>query len=126
MSAIEKKIKEHERESRRLSRKYPSQQEEVSAKYGEVQEAWTTLCAASTARDGALGAAYTLHKFQVRWATLYSLLTLVGIALFEAPSFNGLSGVNMRRNSIVPGPLCNLVVATNGNVPGSSFLLLTL
>ena len=64
MSAIEEKIKLHEKEAKNLSCKYPAQSNEVQAKFKEVQDAWNSLCDSSSSRDNNLKDSYTLHKFQ--------------------------------------------------------------
>ncbi|XP_066955513.1 spectrin beta chain, non-erythrocytic 5 isoform X7 [Macrobrachium rosenbergii] len=64
MSAIEKKIKEHEKDAQSLSRKYPDMKEPIRKKQAEVLDAWTKLCEGSFNRKEKLSFSYTLHKFQ--------------------------------------------------------------
>lgn len=64
MSAIEKKIKDHEKDAHNLSKKYPDKKEPIHKKQAEVLEAWSRLCDSSYNRKETLGFSYTLHKFQ--------------------------------------------------------------
>ncbi|KAK7068041.1 Spectrin beta chain, non-erythrocytic 5, partial [Halocaridina rubra] len=64
MSAIEKKIKEHERDAHSLARKYPVKKDAILQKQAEVLESWRNLCDSSSYRKETLGYSYTLHKFQ--------------------------------------------------------------
>lgn len=64
MTAIEKKIKEHERDAHSLAKKYPDKKEPILRKQAEVLEAWSKLCDGSFVRKEKLGHSYTLHKFQ--------------------------------------------------------------
>ncbi|XP_045137790.1 spectrin beta chain, non-erythrocytic 1-like isoform X9 [Portunus trituberculatus] len=64
MSAIEKKIKEHEKNAHNLSRKYPAKKDPIIKKQAEVLEAWSQLCERSHGRKDQLTHSYTMHKFQ--------------------------------------------------------------
>lgn len=64
MSAIEKKIKEHEKNAHNLARKYPAKKEPIIKKQAEVLEAWSQLCERSHGRKDQLTHSYTMHKFQ--------------------------------------------------------------
>ncbi|KAK8731668.1 hypothetical protein OTU49_007418 [Cherax quadricarinatus] len=63
MSAIEKKIKEHEKDAYSLSKKYPDKKDVIHKKQAEVLEAWSRLCEGSHGRKEKLTLSYTLHKF---------------------------------------------------------------
>lgn len=64
MSAIEKKIRQHEKNAHDLSRKYPDKKDPIIRKQAEVLEAWSQLCERSHGRKDKLTLSYTLHKFQ--------------------------------------------------------------
>ncbi|XP_063863704.1 spectrin beta chain, non-erythrocytic 2-like isoform X24 [Scylla paramamosain] len=64
MSAIEKKIKEHEKNAHNLARKYPAKKDPIIKKQAEVLEAWSQLCERSHGRKDQLTHSYTMHKFQ--------------------------------------------------------------
>ncbi|XP_042865885.1 spectrin beta chain, non-erythrocytic 5-like isoform X7 [Penaeus japonicus] len=64
MSAIEKKIKEHEKAAFNLAKKYPDMKDPIHKKQAEVLEAWSKLCDGSYGRKEKLTLSYTLHKFQ--------------------------------------------------------------
>lgn len=64
MSAIEKKIKEHEKSAFSLAKKYPEMKDPIHKKQAEVLEAWSKLCDGSFVRKEKLSHSYTLHKFQ--------------------------------------------------------------
>ncbi|KAK4313156.1 hypothetical protein Pmani_015473 [Petrolisthes manimaculis] len=64
MTAIEKKIKEHERDAHSLAKKYTDKKDPILRKQAEVLEAWSRLCDGSYVRKEKLGLSYTLHKFQ--------------------------------------------------------------
>lgn len=64
MSAIEKKIKEHEKAAFNLAKKYPDMKDPIHKKQAEVLEAWSKLCDGSFGRKEKLSLSYTLHKFQ--------------------------------------------------------------
>lgn len=64
MSAIEKKIRQHEKNAHDLSRKYPAKKDPILRKQSEVLEAWSQLCERSLGRKDKLTLSYTLHKFQ--------------------------------------------------------------
>lgn len=64
MSAIEKKIKEHEKDAHTLAKKYADMKDPIHKKQAEVLEAWSKLCDGSYGRKEKLALSYTLHKFQ--------------------------------------------------------------
>ncbi|XP_071547281.1 spectrin beta chain, non-erythrocytic 5 isoform X4 [Panulirus ornatus] len=64
MSAIEKKIKQHEKDAHNLARKYSDMKDPILKKQAEVLEAWSRLCDGSHGRKEKLTLSYTLHKFQ--------------------------------------------------------------
>ena len=64
MSAIEKKIKEHEKNAHNLARKYLAKKDPIIRKQAEVLEAWSQLCECSYGRKDKLTLSYTMHKFQ--------------------------------------------------------------
>ncbi|XP_050686605.1 spectrin alpha chain-like [Eriocheir sinensis] len=64
MSAIEKKIRQHEKNAHDLARKYPAKKDPILRKQSEVLEAWSQLCERSLGRKDKLTLSYTLHKFQ--------------------------------------------------------------
>lgn len=63
MTAVEDKLKEHDREAYKLSQKYPDSAEFIQKKIEDLQQQWEDLLKAKARRSRNLDAAYTKQKF---------------------------------------------------------------
>ncbi|XP_017780552.1 PREDICTED: spectrin alpha chain, non-erythrocytic 1 isoform X2 [Nicrophorus vespilloides] len=63
MTAVEKKLKDHERDSYKLSQKYPHNAVHITNQMENLQKQWNTLLDAKDNRRRALDGAYTKQKF---------------------------------------------------------------
>lgn len=63
MTAVEDKLREHDRDAYKLSQKYPDNAEFIGNKILDLQRQWEDLLEAKQRRRKALDDAYTKHKF---------------------------------------------------------------
>lgn len=63
MTTVEDKLKEHDRESYKLSQKYPDHAEFIGKKMEDLQKQWENLLEAKQKRRRALERSYTKQKF---------------------------------------------------------------
>ncbi|XP_062560998.1 spectrin beta chain, non-erythrocytic 5 isoform X2 [Armigeres subalbatus] len=63
MTAVQQKIREHEKRAILLAQKYPDNAVNIEAKLEELKRQWNNLQAASVKRAEALENGYTAHKF---------------------------------------------------------------